>query len=85
MLPPEYFLASLCWLVLVRWQIFHAGFFGPSLPVTANLMLSQSVHPKVVSEMLGHSSVRLTLDTYSHVTPTMQKQATDAMEAILAG
>jgi len=51
----------------------------------ATLLLSQSVHPKVVSEMLGHSSVRLTLDTYSHVTPTMQQQATDAMESILAG
>jgi integrase len=51
----------------------------------ATLLLSQGVHPKVVSEMLGHSSVRLTLDTYSHVTPTMQQQATDAMESILAG
>jgi integrase len=51
----------------------------------ATLLLSQSVHPKVVSEMLGHSSVRLTLDTYSHVTPTMQQQATEAMESILAG
>jgi integrase len=50
----------------------------------ATLLLSQSVHPKVVSEMLGHSSVRLTLDTYSHVTPTMQKQATIAMDTILS-
>lgn len=51
----------------------------------ATLLLSEGVHPKVVSEMLGHSSIRLTLDTYSHVTPTMQQQAADAMEAILAG
>ena len=51
----------------------------------ATLLLSQGVHPKVVSEMLGHSSVRLTLDTYSHVTPTMQQQATDAMETVLNG
>jgi integrase len=47
------------------------------------MKVSQGVHPKVVSEMLGHSSLRLTLDTYSHVTPTMQQQAADAMELIL--
>ncbi|MDP2932071.1 MAG: site-specific integrase, partial [Chloroflexota bacterium] len=35
----------------------------------ATIMLSQGVHPKVVSERLGHSSVAITLDTYSHVLP----------------
>ena len=35
-------------------------------------MLSQNVHPKIVQEMLGHSTITLTLDTYSHVIPTMQ-------------
>lgn len=34
--------------------------------------------------MLGHSSVGITLDVYSHVTPTMQRQAADAMDDILA-
>jgi integrase len=34
-------------------------------------------NPKVVAERLGHSTVVLTLDTYSHVLPTMQKVATD--------
>ncbi len=33
--------------------------------------------------MLGHSQISVTLDTYSHVTPTMQKQATAAMDALL--
>ena len=33
--------------------------------------------------MLGHSTIRLTLDTYSHVLPGMQRTATDALDAIL--
>ncbi len=40
----------------------------------ATLLLSQDVHPKIVSERLGHSRVGITLDLYSHVTPTMQRQ-----------
>ncbi len=43
------------------------------------------VHPKVVSDMLGHGSVGLTLDTYSHLLPAMHQQADAAMDAILAG
>jgi integrase len=49
----------------------------------ATLLLLAGVHPKVVSERLGHSSIRETLDTYSHVLPSMQKQASDALEAML--
>ncbi|MFC1952455.1 tyrosine-type recombinase/integrase [Chloroflexota bacterium] len=41
----------------------------------ASLMLKQGVHPKVVSERLGHSSIQITLDTYSHVTPGLQEAA----------
>jgi integrase len=41
----------------------------------ATLALQAGVHPKVVAERLGHSSVRITLDTYSHVTAGMQKDA----------
>ena len=40
----------------------------------ATLLLGQGVHPKIVSEMLGHSQIAITLDLYSHVTPTMQRQ-----------
>jgi integrase len=36
----------------------------------ATLMLSGGIHPKVVAEMLGHATVAVTLDIYSHVTPT---------------
>jgi len=38
-------------------------------------MLEQGIHPKIVSERLGHSTVNLTLDTYSHVTPGIQQAA----------
>jgi len=47
-------------------------------------MLVQGVHPKIVSEMLGHASVSITLDLYSHVLPTMQKDATAALDRLLA-
>jgi integrase len=40
-------------------------------------------NPKVVSERLGHSTVVLTLDTYSHVLPTMQQGATARLEKLL--
>lgn len=40
----------------------------------ATLLLSQGVNPKIVSERLGHANVKITLDTYSHVLPNMQKE-----------
>ena len=40
-------------------------------------------NPKVVSERLGHSTIVLTLDTYSHVLPIMQQQATARLEKLL--
>jgi integrase len=51
----------------------------------ATLLLLANVNPKVVSERLGHSSVTLTLDTYSHVLPTMQRGAADKLEDLLFG
>ena len=51
----------------------------------ATLLLGQGVHPKVVAEMLGHARISTTLDLYSHVTPTMQKQATEALDQLLSG
>jgi integrase len=41
----------------------------------ATLLLSRGVHPKVVQEILGHSEISMTMDIYSHVLPTMQKDA----------
>lgn len=51
----------------------------------ATLLLGQGIHPKIVSEMLGHSNIYITLDLYSHVTPTMQQQAAAAMDLLLLG
>jgi integrase len=48
----------------------------------AALLLSKNVNPKVVSEMLGHASIAITLDTYSHVLPTMQESAAAMEEAL---
>ena len=50
----------------------------------ATLLLSKNVNPKVVSEMLGHASIAITLDTYSHVLPTMQESAAKSMEDALS-
>jgi integrase len=50
----------------------------------ATLLLTKNVNPKVVSEMLGHASVAITLDTYSHVLPIMQDSAAKAMEDALS-
>ena len=43
-----------------------------------------TVHPKVVSEQLGHASIGITLDTYSHVLPTLQQEAAHAFDALFA-
>jgi integrase len=45
--------------------------------------LRAGVHPKVVSERLGHSTITITLDTYSHVLPSMQREAAEAVAALL--
>ncbi len=52
---------------------------------TATLMLASGENAKVVAERLGHASIVLTLDTYSHVLPTMQKDASDRLETLLFG
>ncbi|HEY7093609.1 MAG TPA: site-specific integrase, partial [Ktedonobacterales bacterium] len=49
----------------------------------ATLLLLAGIHPKVVSEMLGHSSVTITLTIYSHVLPMIQRAAAEAMNRLL--
>lgn len=48
----------------------------------ATMMLQEGVHPKIVSERLGHASIGITLDTYSHVLPSMQEEAAAAIDRI---
>ena len=54
------------------------------LYTAATLMLRRGVHPKMASEMLGHSIIAITLDLYSPVIANTQCQAVDAMDAALA-
>jgi integrase len=48
----------------------------------ATLLLSSGVHPKVVSEMLGHTDISITLRVYAHVTPHMQQAAVEVMDGL---
>ena len=50
----------------------------------ATLLLAKGVHPKIVSEMLGHANISITLDTYSHVIPGMGDAAAGAMDDALS-
>jgi integrase len=51
----------------------------------ATLALQAGIHPKIVSERLGHSSVSLTLDVYSHALPHLQREAAAAVGRLLWG
>ena len=50
----------------------------------ATLHLARSENPKVVQELLGHSTIALTMDTYSHVTPSIHVAAAAKMQALFA-
>ncbi len=76
---------------------FHANAFKPLLKraglpdmrfhdlrhTAAMLMLGSGEHPKVVQETLGHSTIGIAMDTYSHMLPTMQRDAADRMGKLL--
>ena len=47
-------------------------------------MLGHGVHPRIVSERLGHASVNVTLDTYSHVLPGLQEAAAEPLDKAFA-
>ncbi len=49
----------------------------------ATLLLMQGIHPKVVQDRLGHETITTTLDTYSHVLPTLQREAAAAIDAAI--
>jgi integrase len=50
----------------------------------ASLLLAQNVHPRVVMVVLGHSQISLTMNTYSHVIPALQREAAEQMDGVLA-
>jgi integrase len=49
----------------------------------ASLMLKQGVHPKIVQERLGHATIAVTLDTYSHVAPGLQEAAAAGFDKLV--
>jgi integrase len=49
----------------------------------ASYMLASNIHPKVVQERLGHSSIAITMDIYSHLMPNMQGEAAAAVDGAL--
>lgn len=49
----------------------------------ATMLLSKGINPKIVSERLGHSTINITLDIYTHVLPNMQKEAVKKLDSIL--
>lgn len=63
------------WMKLAR----RAGLKGVRLHdarhTHASIMLKQGIHPKIVQERLGHASIQITLDTYSHVVGGLQESA----------
>jgi integrase len=73
---------SSAWRRLLRKHEFPPVRFHDLRHAHATLMLLQGVHPKVVSERLGHASVGITLDTYSHVLPSLQSQAVEAFDRL---
>lgn len=51
----------------------------------ASIALARGIHPKVVQEAMGHSTIAVTMDTYSHVVPSLQREAAREMGAALFG
>jgi integrase len=72
---------------------FHRALDQAALPrvrihdlrhTAATHLLNRGVHPKVVQELLGHSTISLTLDTYSHVAPALHAEVANHMQALFA-
>ena len=63
------------WIKLVRRTRLKIIRLHDARHTHASIMLKQGIHPKVVQERLGHSSIQITLDTYSHVAPGLQEAA----------
>lgn len=51
----------------------------------ATTALEQGIHPKVVQERLGHSTINITIDIYSHVSPTMHDEAANQIARLILG
>ena len=72
------------WVKLVRRLGLNGIRLHDARHTHASLMLKQGVHPKIVQERLGHASIQLTLDTYSHVVPGLQEAAAAGFDKIIS-
>lgn len=70
------------WIKLVRRAGLNNIRLHDARHTHASLMLKQGIHPKIVQERLGHSSIQITLDTYSHVSPGLQQAAAQLFDEI---
>jgi len=70
------------WSKLVNRLVLKAIRFHDARHTHASIMLKQGIHPKIVQERLGHSSIQITLDTYSHVAPGLQEAAANKFDDI---
>jgi integrase len=80
LLPPT---ITHAWIRLVRSCGLNDIRLHDARHTHATIMLKQGVHPKIVQERLGHSTISTTLDTYSHVAPGLQQAAAMAFDDIL--
>ncbi|HUY32879.1 MAG TPA: site-specific integrase [Pirellulales bacterium] len=70
------------WKPLLKLAGLPAIRFHDLRHTSATLLLGEGIHPKIVQERLGHSQISITLDTYSHVLPTMQRDAADKLDTM---
>jgi integrase len=71
------------WIKLVRRTGLNGIRLHDARHTHASLMLKQGVHPKIVQERLGHASIQVTLDTYSHVAPGLQEAAANGFDNLV--
>jgi integrase len=69
-------------VLLRRAQLRHVRFHDLR-HTCASLLLAQGVSPRVVMETLGHSAISVTMNTYSHVLPSLQREAASRMDDLL--
>jgi len=76
-------LVTLAWTRLAKQTGLEEIRLHDATHTHASLMLKQCIHPKIVQERLGHSSIQITLDIYSHVAPGLQAAAAKGFDSIL--
>ncbi len=72
-----HFIRSMCQEAGIPYRNFYA-----LRHTHATMLFSLGVHPKIVQERLGHSSIKVTVDTYSHIVPGIQRLAVEELEKI---